>query len=324
MRNPKDKTFLQVIWDQQTSYNAKVRKWQARTSGEWMETYILGLISECGQLLEAMRWKRNRVQFVDEFDPNAAEELADITKYVISMWILLGHSPKDMLDKVYGKGLFLDSVFSQEFEKDLGNRIVIFDLDNVLADTQTALAAYFKAISFDMSRLQDDIHLDLALSQRFDEYRTVKNKFEIAGGYSSLEPIYPTAELFAALREEDWSIVVYTARPVETFKRIRQDTFEWFMNQGVQPDALLFGREERILYASKLRQEGKMVVLIEDDPGIIKRSHLMDIPTIVPLKEYNRKFATFNGDWEELVKVINYLAGKEEEQWNKFSVEIGE
>ncbi len=324
MSNPKSKSYLQIVWDQQTAYNAKVHKRQTRTSGEWMETYILGLMSECGQLLEAMRWKRNRVQFVEEFDPNAAEELADITKYVFSMWILLGYKPIGMLEKVYDKGLFLDSVYTQEFEAELGDKVVIFDLDNVLADTQTALANYFERVSFDMGKLQDDIHLDLALSQRFDEYRTVKNKFEISGGYSSLEPIYPTAELFAALREEGWSIVVYTARPVETFKRIRQDTFEWFLDQGIKPDVLLFGREERIIYAAKLRQQGKMVVLVEDDPGIIKRSSLMNIPTIVPLKEYNRKFANFNGTWEELLEVIDYHAGKEEEQWNKFTTKIGE
>jgi hypothetical protein len=285
--------LLREVWKQQTAYNIGVKKIQDRSSSEWMETYILGLMSECGQLLDAMRWKRNRLQSIEEFGPNVPEELADITKFVFSMWILMGSSPEDMLRAVYTKGILLDTIFSQEFNFSPKSKVVVFDLDNVLADTQTALAEYMG-----VEKALQNIHLDIAANLSFDEYRDLKNQFEKLGGYRHLAPIYDTVELFDFLRASDCSIVVWTARPVAVFKRIRQDTIDWFFQQGAQPDAIFYGREQRIPYLADLRNKGHKVVLVEDDPGLILRAKMMKIPTIVPYRLYNTEYANFDGDSE--------------------------
>lgn len=296
---------LERVWEQQERYNAKVKDRQKRPSAEWMETYILGLVSECGQLLEAMRWKKNRLQLVEEFSSNVPEELADITKYVFSMWILMGYDPYEMLDKVYSKGQLLENLYTQEFETKLKSKVVIFDLDNVLADTQAALAAFFELEHFNPTDLYRSIHLDLAINKRFDEYRSLKNKFETSGGYATIEPLFYTYLLFKDLRLHDIAIVVYTARPVETFKRIRSDTLAWFEDQDVLPDLLKFGRESRITYAAQLHAEGHRVVLVDDDPEIARRATANGIPVIVPQKEYNKEVATIDtNDYRVLVNMI--------------------
>jgi NTP pyrophosphatase (non-canonical NTP hydrolase) len=304
---------LSSVWVQQSLYNQRVKLRQERSEPEWMETYILGLISECGQLLEAMRWKKNRLESIEEFGPNVPEELADVTKFVFSMWILLGYTPEDMLEEVYAKGILLEQIFQQEFENKLQPKVVIFDLDNVLADLQSALAIYMNHCGFDMRSLQANIHLDLAVNQRFDEYRTLKNQFEKTGGYRILEPLYPLEFLFSSLRQAGYSLVVYTARPVEIFKRIRGDTLFWLQKHNALPDRLLFGREDRILFASRLLEQGHQVVLVEDDPGLIKRALLCHIPTIVPYRDYNRKFSNFNGTAENLVAVISTMEGTQDD-----------
>mgnify|MGYP000870921935 CR=1 FL=1 len=291
-------TTIEDVFEQQKRYNDKVMLRQKRPSAEWMETYILGLMSECGQLLEAMRWKRNRLQLVEEFGSNVPEELADITKYVFSMWLLMGFTGEQMLELISQKSLLLESIYTQEFETQLKPKIVVFDLDNVLADTQSALAEYMEREGFpgfDYSTIYRNIHLDLAFNSRFDQYRELKNKFESSGGYSWVEPIFPIRELFFRLHEKGYSIVVWTARPVETFKRIRFDTFRWFSEEGYIPDLLKFGREERITWTANLSAEYR-VVMIEDDPGLIKRAKLCDIPIIVPQREYNLEQANFLGN----------------------------
>src|SRR5687768_14853795 len=96
-------TKVYEMWDKQRTYNRKVFAHQNRRSAEWMETYLLGLMSEVGELLTAMRWKKHRLNTVDEFGPGTLEELADITKYVISMWQLMGVNPEEMVDAVIEK-----------------------------------------------------------------------------------------------------------------------------------------------------------------------------------------------------------------------------
>lgn len=304
---------LREIWQQQGEYNERVKKRQARSPAEWMEVYILGLMSECGQLLEAMRWKKHRLQSIEEFGPNVPDELADLTKYVLSMWQLIGYSPREMLEQVYRKGLLLDVLFTQEFETELKKDVVIFDVDNVLADTQSALARYFQLENFDMTRLRSSIHLDLAVSQPFDEYRELKNRFEQQGGYAHLEALYDLGELFLALQEQNYSIVCYTARPVNNFKRIRQDTFNWFYDQGVKPDIIKFGREERISWAATLIRKGHRVVLMDDDPSIAVRAEINQVPIIVPYRDYNHRQSNFNGNTQELIQAIGGMLHEQQE-----------
>lgn len=299
---------IDEVFEQQKRYNAKVMLRQKRPSAEWMETYILGIMSECGQLLEAMRWKRNRLQVVEEFGSNVPEELADITKYVLSMWLLMGFDDRQMTETVYQKGLLLESIYAQEFETHLKPKVVVFDLDNVLADTQSALAEFMGEEGFegfDPSAVYSNIHLDLAFNSRFDRYRELKNKFEVTGGYATVTPIYPIQELFLELWSKGYSIVVWTARPVETFKRIRFDTFRWFSDQLYIPNLIKFGREERITWTAELSKTHK-VVMVEDDPALVKRANLCDLPVIVPLKDYNLAYANFRGRTvKELVEAIS-------------------
>lgn len=297
---------LTDVWYQQKQYNKRVKEKQQRSSAEWMQTYILGCLSELGQLLDAMRWKSHRLSTTAEFGPNVPEELADVTKYVFSMWILMGYTPEQALEFVAAKSDYLDHLFSQEFDTQLRERVVIFDIDNVLADLQSALTAFMRSKGLEPSGFQDSIHQDLSSSWSFDRYREAKSEFERNGGYAELTSLLPVADVFQALRESGCSIIAFTARPVREFSRIRRDTFDWFVRQGpcALPDQLLFGREERILTASALRKAGHTVILVDDDPAAIKRAQNSGIPYICPHREYNHKFSNFNGDAHDLVAVL--------------------
>lgn len=299
--------LLENVWVDQGIYNAAVRQRQERSDAEWMETYILGLMSELGQLLDSMRWKRHKLESIEQFSPNVPQELADITKYVFSMWQLMGFSAEQMLEEVDLKSRFLQQMFSQDFCYTLQKKAVIFDLDDVLADLQGGLQAYLqdRFSEHEKRKLEEtSIHLDVANGWNFDEYREAKNEFEICGGYRNLEPLYAIGWLFSSLRRMDISIIVWTARPVKTFRRIALDTFMWFEELGVQPDILRFGREERISYACELARQGIQIALVEDNAELARRAWQSAIPTIVPRRSYNAGAANFNGTVEDLLSEI--------------------
>jgi NTP pyrophosphatase (non-canonical NTP hydrolase)/FMN phosphatase YigB (HAD superfamily) len=294
---------------------------QNRRSAEWMETYLLGLMSEVGELLTAMRWKKHRLNTVDEFGPGTLEELADITKYVISMWQLMGVNPEEMVDAVIEKTEFLDKMYAQEFSPKLKEKVVIFDLDDVLADLRTALMHHMgpklvgsmnefdSEINFqDWAKTQDlqtSIHLDEQFGMDFEQYRIAKLAFERNGGYRYLSQLYPLMSLFYLLQNKGYSIVVYTARPADLIKSIRRDTYMWFHNMGVMPDVIRFGREERITYALQLKKLGHRIVLVEDNPGLCNRARKNGLATIEVSKPYNT--GTFSGSHHQLIDLIERL-----------------
>ena len=301
---------LADVWQQQAQYNRDVRQIQDRSEAEWMETYILGMMSELGDLLKEMNWKRHRLRSSEDFGPNVPEELVDITKYVYSMWILMGYTPEEMLQRTYLKGTYLASLFRQNFFQEVKDKVVIFDLDDVLANLRKTLAGYFSdkfelpAISTDSFINGVEIHLDLEGGWKADEYRRVKNTFEKEGGYRTVEPLLPIKPMFDSLWGRGYSIAVYTARPVTAFKRIRWDTFLWFEDQGAQPDLLEFGSEDRIRTGCKLQSEGRFVVLVEDNPELARRAHNSGLQVIVPRTGYNQGISNFKGSWEKLIDEV--------------------
>ena len=123
------------LWERQKAYNNRVKGVQDRTNGEWMETYILGMVSELGDLLEEMTWKKHRVDYRSDFGPNVGEELADLTKYLLSMWELMGYGPWEIISACHDKSEILEFKFNQEHrEPEVEEKILLVDLDGVVAD----------------------------------------------------------------------------------------------------------------------------------------------------------------------------------------------
>lgn len=271
---------LNRVWDQQQRYNLQVMQRQQRSSGDWAQTYVLGIVSELGELLTAMKWKQHKLENIEDFGPNMDEELTDITKYIFSLWQLLGFDPHQMLNKIEEKSLFLDKMFQQDFDPSLGDRIVIFDVDGVLADLDGSLVPFMKEKLGDKPLLESDIHVDIAHGWDFERYREAKNLFEATGGYRTLEPLYHLYNLFMYLYGADFNIVTFTARPVNVFRKIKHDTVQWFLKYGVLPDVIKFGRDERISYAVQLQKLGKTVVLVDDNDTTLTRAATAGIPTI--------------------------------------------
>ena len=121
---------LSEEWEKQAEYNFTVQSRQSRTEAEWMQVFILGITSELGELLEEMAWKLHRPRGSSIFGPNVMFELADITKYVISMWQVAGADANTMLDFLGQKNEILRHRWQQEFTDPVENKtILLLDLD---------------------------------------------------------------------------------------------------------------------------------------------------------------------------------------------------
>lgn len=282
---------LYDVWIQQELYNREIFRRQQRTSAEWMINYILGAHSELSELLDETSWKTHRVHSVTEFGPNVIEELTDITKYVFSMWQMIGATPQDMIYYTYQKGRILEQLLRQEgMNPPVGEKIVMLDLDGTVADFRQGFLDWLSQSPWkDSLRIAKDqvgLHLDLNNQWDFREYEEAKLDFEANDGYSLLPVVKRIRSLIRILRLLNWKIIVYTARPYHKFKRIWGDTWTWLENNGVIVDELYFGYESRIAKARDLAAHNT-VVAIEDDPTLIARYDMSGIHVFVSPQPYN-------------------------------------
>ena len=286
------------LWIQQQNYNADIRTIQQKTDAEWMINYILGTMSELAELLEEMNWKQHRFTTLNSFGPNVEEELADITKYVISMWQLMGHTPQTMIDAMYEKGVILSQLLRQDTIPTIqGRQVLLLDLDGCIADFRTGFYNWLSSSSWKelivREKMNRNLHLDIEQGWEFTVYHEAKLAFEREGGYSTLPPIEGIIRLVNAMADSGWYVIACTARPYSQYKRIWKDTWLWLLKHGVKVNELHFGSDLRVEMARALSLNNE-VAAIEDDPIMIGRYNSCSITTFIVPHAYNRDCFRFS------------------------------
>lgn len=282
---------LDAIWEQQKLYNEKVKHLHRRSESEWIMDYILGTMRELGELLEQIKWKVHRETKMKELGPNVDEEMADVTKYVFSMWQLLGKKPEDMLNALHIKGEILDQLFRQEMRDELeGKSIIMLDLDGCVADFRQGFMDWVKSSPWaDILKEGSDnigLHLDLNNGWDFHSYNQAKRQFETEGGYRLLPANKEMVGYLKQMKRLNRYIIIYTARPYSQYRRVWKDTFSWLYENEVPFDELHFGYDDRVAVAKELSFMNE-VSAIEDDPLLIRRYiSSMIYVTVVP-QPYN-------------------------------------
>ena len=284
-------TTIHDVWKQQAEYNDKVKLRQKRSSAEWMTTYILGVMSEMSELLKEMNWKTHRIQSTIDFGPNVKGELADITKYVFSMWQLMEISPEEMIEEIFNKGRTLEQLYSQENRSPYQDqKVLILDLDGVISDFAGGFKKWLKSNQWaqllSMGEHEFGIHMDINRKWDFGIYTEAKLNFEEYGGYRKLPPIKNIVIAIQKLKASGWYIIACTSRPYSVYKRIWNDTWNWLLENSILVDELHFRDEDRIGLASGISKYNS-VVAIDDNPTIIQRYSSSGIPCVGVRYHYN-------------------------------------
>jgi hypothetical protein len=285
-------TPLEIVWQAQQRYNDMVREKQPGSYEEWMKNYLLGVTSEMNEVLNEINWKAHRHgRKIDR--TNLARELADLTKYVFSLWEWSSFGPDDMLHFVNEKSAELEAQWTQDFATAYpsGCAVVISDIDGTLADyrqgfIQWLIAEHNEDLPPD-SASSLAMEIDLGLS--YPTYVRYKEEFEASGGYHEL-PVYPDVPpTVQELAKRSVQFIAYTARPAQSFSRIWNDTWGWLNDVGMESyfSEVRIGKEQRIARACELKEAGHPVVLLEDEPDTALRAAHAGILVFLRAQPYN-------------------------------------
>jgi len=282
---------MDQLWDRQAAYNSQVKA--IKPNQDWLSIYVLGLLSECDELLNETQWKQHRKPTLSSRPVelvNVALELADITKYVISLWQQFGFSVNDMLHYTTTKSAIVEQRLKQEFENlQPGQPVLVVDLDGTVANFVAGIFKHFSHQGLNEIKSWDKVSslaLDIELALSYVEYQTQRHIFEASGGYGVLPSFEDGVALMQRARLQGAYIVVVTARP-KSFKRIWYDTWLWLEHWNIVPDQLLILDDyDRINWIQDYLNLGHPVVLLEDNPSIVARIKGL-CPVVVRAHGYN-------------------------------------
>lgn len=276
---------LEAIWSAQAEYNERVKSIQKES--RWGEIYLLGLVGEVNEILDATGWKRHkRGQRLNK--ANIGRELADATKYLLSLWQEYGFSLMDVISQLEEKQSELDQQWAHDWQPPSGACVIITDLDGTVADFRSSFSEYAKLSGVDLSKTHS-LQMDVDNGFPFSEYQALKDKFEGGGGYADLAPYGDAVCLLAMEHANGTRIYVTTARPVDRYQRIWQDTIHWLHLQFLSVEAVRFGDDVRLEELRTMQQRGNKVVLLEDNPTSAMRAATMGFRVYLRDQPYNRQ-----------------------------------
>lgn len=288
-------TFREIYKDQ-AQFNEYIRSRHPEREKDvnfWAKEYILGGITEFDEVLREINWKVHRIEESGVVRSNLAYELADVTKYVLSLWDLFGFKPLDILSLVRDKSKLLDLTIARDQQPlPRGKKVIVCDIDGVLADWRKPFidwASNETGVDFPLpSFYQDKLYLDLGAAISYPLYRRLKEKFEEIGGYRHAAPIYPAIHSLLRQQAAGVYLAIFTSRPGHRYKNIPMDTYRWLSQYHLYPDELWVDEGDRILRAVQFRENGaEEVMLWEDDPTIIQRASQTGFRVFAPVYDYN-------------------------------------
>jgi uncharacterized HAD superfamily protein len=298
-------------------YNCLLREKEGEFDpASWTQTYLIGMVSEMDEVLGEIQWKKHRVGNAKNPDrTNIALELADLTKYVLSLWEVWDFSDEEMLEFVELKSMILEEKKKQEFFViPDGLPVLITDLDGTLCDWRATFFEWIKVNNYPHTFSFDDestLMAEQVISAGYPEYTEMKDKFESSGMYANMIP-YPDGVRVAQKLSKMYNtyIVAHTARPAK-FKRIWWDSWIWLKSRGIPANELRIGAESRILLASDLLRNHP-VIMFEDDPTLISRAANCGIRVFARSHSYNKdivhKNVTFVKSYDD-VAIEDYFKG---------------
>ena len=288
---------LNKIWQDQEDFN---RNFLPAPEGDFNEQsrqtkeYALHLISEVDELLRASIWKFHRKNKLKPNREQIKNELTDILKYLISLYITWEISPAEVIQDYWRKSMVVRQRYSEEFVSNLEGRIVLCDIDGVLADYYTGFLGW---VIFNYPNLESKCAEMIgspvwlcARSMGVDEqvWQEIKHHFRTSKG-KLLLPAYPGAKEFLEYcRSKQYKIVLLTSRPIDVYPNIYTETLEWLKMKEIPFDFIWWASDK----AEKVLSEDirpNIVMAIDDDDKYIQKYDDMGIKSYHIVGNFPRK-----------------------------------
>ena len=254
---------------------------------EMMKTFVLSLHGEISELASSINYKDHRLTEQPVDHEKILFKTVDSYRYllaILNLWEISGEQFAAALEE---KDNFLHYRHALENKKWEGQKVVLFDMDDVLAGFRSKFCQFATELT--------GIHIDPNTSEYYNttvfrengiDSEHVFRKFIENRLFSDLTPSKEFVEAFHYLKSQGFWMQILTARPSESLF-CYYDTFEWLAKNGIEADAVAFSAE-KFRWLSDQEFYGKTQVFAIDDSAKHASEYAKHgIPVIVPSTTYN-------------------------------------
>ncbi len=236
------------IWNNQKQFNEDFFKdknldlnnLSIKEKAKWAKEFYFHVNKEMTDLIDCLpHWKMHYLN--DEKDEilinsNLKEEYIDAFKYFMGLGQLLGISYTDIVDVYDAKSEVVSQRYHQNrIINELKNKeVIVFDIDGVINNYPTCYLDWiYKETKIKYSDMED-------IKEKLDikTYEDLKEKYRLSGVKANQPINNDTVKLMNDLKAEGNTIILYTTRPVNRYKRINSDTLRWLKKNKIPFDAI--------------------------------------------------------------------------------------
>jgi NTP pyrophosphatase (non-canonical NTP hydrolase) len=198
-----------------------------------VKNMLLGIYEEVTELSRiAANYKRHLLRTRPPERANLKGELVDILKYTITIAQMYGVTREELIAEFHDKTeVVRDRAEAERLMLERSTKLLCVDLDDCISD----LSEWPKQLN----ELQGGVP-----REHHKLVESYKDEFHNSGRFRDLPVITGARATLQALRDDRWTIVIVTARPVWQFKRIYADTLYWLNKHDIPRDLLLFNKDK--------------------------------------------------------------------------------
>ena len=262
---------------------------------EHLKTLVLALHSESTGIVDAVNYKEHRRQNNPVDTQKILYKSVDAYRYILAILNLWGIDANTFTSALHQKDDFLHYRHMLKDKMWNGQPIVLFDLDDVLADFRSSFCnfvtedsgvfidpdstEYYNVSAFKAHGLSNEYY-----------FRT----FMDTHGFLKLGLNSKYHELLKTLKEEGFWIQILTSRPSSNMTAY-YDTYSWLKRHDIPADGVAFSAEKFVWLAEQDFYTKARVIAVDDSAKHAAEYVKHGVQTLVPKKTYNSEVSTLRG-----------------------------
>jgi beta-phosphoglucomutase-like phosphatase (HAD superfamily) len=266
----------------------KSRDMTDKQKQEMLKTFVLSLHAEVTGIADGVSYKEHRLQDIPVDRQKILYKSVDAYRYILAILNLWDFAPHEFVRALSQKDDFLHYRHELAQKKWSGQPIVLFDMDDVLADFRKSFCKYctdrtghpFDPLSKEYYNVSEFKSLGLNSESFFRDF--IDNQH----GFLGLSPNESYVDLFKQLQSEGYWMQIVTARPEKNLAAL-YDTFSWLKMYDIHADGVAFTPEKFVWLTDQPFFAAGRYVAIDDSAKHAAEYAKHGVRCVVPKLNYN-------------------------------------
>ena len=256
---------------------------------ELLKTFVLSLHSETTGICEAIDYKEHRLQSKPVDVQKILYKSVDAYRYILAMLNLWGINASTFEMALAQKDDFLHYRHRTSQKKWEGQPVVLFDMDDVLAEFRKSFCGYVSTLTGHFIDPESEEYYNVREFKRLNiNSENFFKNFIDCHGFLLLERNDQYFKLLQHLKSQGYWIQIVTARP-EANLTCFYDTYSWLARHGIEADGVAFTPEKFVWVSEQPFYARGKYFAVDDSAKHAAEYAKHSVVTVVPEKPYNKE-----------------------------------